>query len=130
MQNGNQTMATCKGSSPCCIRTKCWLRPLKWVLSLAIVMAAGNWIVVSQMLWKNYDRAVACLASPAWPLNRGVMSLDVFKLQPGTNEPLNMVSTRLVVYDDLFAVACTSPANKIRVELYRAKGVHLCAPAS
>lgn len=118
MQNENQT----------CTRTKCWSRPLKWVLSLAIVIAAGNWIVASRMLWQNYDRAVACLAAPAWPLNRGAMSLEVFELKPGAQAPLNIMSARLSVFDDCFAIALASPSNKIRVNLYRDRQWHLCAP--
>ncbi|MCG2661373.1 MAG: C45 family autoproteolytic acyltransferase/hydrolase [Kiritimatiellae bacterium] len=84
--------------------------------------------MASRMLWKNYDRAVACLASPAWPLNRGVMSLEVFELKPGANAPLNIVSARLSVFDDCFSVALASPNNKIRANLYRGRKLHLCAP--
>ncbi|MFH1969749.1 MAG: C45 family peptidase [Verrucomicrobiota bacterium] len=121
-------MATYDGNPHFCIRTKCWIRPLKWVLGLAIVITVGNWVVASRMLWNNYDRAVACLASPAWPLNRGVMALEVFELKPGANAPLNIVSARLSVFDDCFAVALASPNNNIRANLYRDRKLHLCAP--
>ncbi|MCX6992346.1 MAG: C45 family autoproteolytic acyltransferase/hydrolase [Kiritimatiellaeota bacterium] len=128
MQNEDQTMATGNASPHFYIRTKCWLRPLKLGLSLVIVIAAGNWVAASHMLWKNYDRAVACLVSSAWPLNRGAMSLEVFELPSSTNAPRNMGAARLAVYDDLFAVALASPNNKIRVNLYRGRKLHLYAP--
>ena len=128
MQNENQTMATCDDSPRFCARNKCWIRPLKWVLSLAIVIMAGNWVVASRMLWQNYDRAIACLTSPAWPLNRGGMSLAVFELKPGANAPLNIVSARLSVFDDCFSVALASHKNNIRANLYRDRKLHLCAP--
>ncbi|MFH1477293.1 MAG: C45 family peptidase [Verrucomicrobiota bacterium] len=128
MQNENQTRATCDGHPHFCVRKKCWIRPLKWVLSLAIVFTAGNWITASRMLWKNYDRAVDCIITPAWPLNRGTMALEIFELKPGAKEPLDIASFRLSVFNDCFAVALASPKKNIRINLYRNHKLHLCAP--
>ena len=132
MQNETQTRTPCGGDFCFCTRTKCWLceqlRGLIWIVILAIVLAAGNWFVASWMLWKNYDRAVACLAAPAWPLDRGVMALEVCELQPGTNTPLKIVSARLAVFDDCFALALASPRNKIRANLHCDRKLHLYAP--
>ncbi|MDD4872704.1 MAG: C45 family autoproteolytic acyltransferase/hydrolase [Kiritimatiellae bacterium] len=104
------------------------LRLIKWTLIVVVVLIIGNWMYACRMLWTNVDRTMACLSAPAWPLNRGVLTVDVSEKKSDSDQPRNHFCGRVAVYDERVSVMLSSPANKMRVDIHYDGKLHLSTP--
>lgn len=103
-------------------------RLLKWVFLTAITLVVVNWLIACCLLWSNVDRALACLSSPAWPVNRGILSVGVSEKKSDSDKPRDHFQGSVAVYDDRAALKLSSPANKIRVNINYDGKLHVSAP--
>lgn len=80
------------------------------------------------MLWANVDRIMACFSAPAWPLNRGCLTVDISEKESAQAQPRSYFFGRLAVYDKQSGVMLSSPINKFRADIHYDGRLHLAAP--
>ncbi len=103
-------------------------RLIKWILAPVVALVLANWLIACCLLWHNVDKTLACLSAPAWPVDRGILSVSVSEKKADSDKVREHFKGDVVVYGDRSALLFSSPANKIRVNIHYDGKLHVSAP--